>query len=64
MVKFRMLQKLGLGGKTLWEAVSLGIPGAVWAWWCALSVREHAGFFQSDQGVGEVGACCEGLSHL
>lgn len=45
MIKFSMLQKLGLGGKMPWEAVSSGIPGAVWGRWCAVSVMAHAGGF-------------------
>lgn len=45
MVKFSMLQKLGRGEKMLWEAVSLGIPGAALGQWCAQSVMAHAGCF-------------------
>lgn len=41
IVKLKMLQKLGLCGKTQWEAVSLGIPGAVWRWWCAMGMTAH-----------------------
>lgn len=45
IVKFSMLQKLGLCGKTQWEAVSLGTPGAVWKWSCAMGMMAHSGFF-------------------
>lgn len=40
IVKFSVLQKLGLCGKTQWEAVSLGTPGAVWRW-CAMGRMAH-----------------------
>lgn len=45
MIKLHMLQKLGLGGKRQREAVSLGVPGAVWGWCHAVSMMAHTGFF-------------------
>lgn len=45
VVKFSMLQKLGLGEKMLWEAVSWGVPGGVRGQWCSASVMARAGFF-------------------